>query len=823
MRAPFPWISTTLLTLALAGCDCGGGTSEPCTSDEACETGEVCVDGTCEPGVDGGPGFDAGGGDPDAGDDDPDAGACGACPPPARCRFDTCVPDLGTCETNEDCPGDSYCSADGECLPYGVPPDVVNDPSCQRRDVLEDVLPVVQCEWAGPADDDVEPRSGAIYTAPIVADLNLDEDPGRLQPSIVTTTFHSDGSLGSGASWTRVGMLRIFDGRTCEEQLHFGGPDEDGADGDNPNRPGYGTQWAVADLDGDVESGGRPELIGMRRRRLGVGDPTPPRLELYAIQLRVEAGAPTAERLWVGRDCDSGEPVRFATNGANYGPGVFDLNDDGAPEVLVGTMVFDHEGCLLNTPEADDIGDPGIYVTHGPMHTAADVDADGRVELIAGHRIATFNPATSEWEEPTWFTPSSAHRTGHTAVVDLGQYSALPGTPLPNSLPEVVVVSAESFDAGTESTGTIRVQALDGTVVFGPLDLYHVPADYPHAGKGGAPTASDFDGDGQVELAAAAGDYYAVYDPDCDADPDVSPAERPGGTCDRSPAMAGLPEGILWAQPSQDRSSNATGSSVFDFNGDGTAEVVYRDECFLRVYDGPTGEVIFSRSGSSGTGYELPVIVDVDGDFATEIVVARTARDACPSHDPLFGDGTEVPFEAAEGFIVLRDPEDRWASSRPIWNQHAYSVTHVTDDGRVVRTRDWAQNWLEPGLNNFRQNVQGDLGRLDIADLTVVFFDLAELCTTELPAELDLTARVCNRGTNPVGDGVLVHFAEDESLVCETTTTRLLNPGECEEVSCRGTVTSAEDLIARVDPMDEIADCRPGNDEGVPAASLCIF
>jgi hypothetical protein len=834
MDGPMRWFSTPILSLlalpfvlASSGCDCGGTSATPCATAEDCAAGEVCVDGTCEPGMDAGEPPDAGvatDANADAGDDGPDAGPCGpSCRAPARCRFGTCVPDLGTCETNEDCPGDSYCSADGECLPYGVPPDVVNDPECQRRDVLEEVLPVVQCEWPGPDADDVEPRSGRIYTAPLVVDLNLDEDPGRLQPSIVVTTFYSDSSLGGGASYSRVGMLRIFDGRTCEQQLHFGGPDDSAPDGTNPNRPGYGTQWAAVDLDGDVPSGGRPELVGLHRPELGAGDPTPPRLQVYAVRIDVASGTPTAERMWVGRDCDSGEPVEFATNAANYGPGAWDLDDDGRPEILVGTMVFDHEGCLLNTPEADDLGDPNVYVSHGPMHTVADVDGDGRVELIAGHRIATWNTDTTEWEAPDWFVPSAAHRTGHTAVVDLGQYSTLPGVPAPNDLPEVVVVSAEAFDAGTESTGTIRVQALDGTVVFGPQPLYHVDADYPHGGKGGAPTASDFDGDGQAEFAAAGGDYYAVYDPDCDADPDVAPAERPGGRCARSAAMAGLPEGVLWAQRSQDRSSNATGSSVFDFNGDGSAEVVYSDECFTRVYDGASGEVLFSGSGSSGTGYELPVIADVDGDFATEVVVARTERSACPAFDPLFGTGDEVPFVDSDGLVVLRDPEDRWASSRPIWNQHAYSVTHVTDDGQVVRTRDWRRNWTVDGLNNFRQNVQGDLGRLDIADLTVVFYDLMELCTATLPAELDLRARVCNRGTNPVGDGVLVHFAEGETLVCETTTSRLLAPGECEEVTCTGTVTSADDLIARVDPNDEVADCRPGNDEGVPAASLCIF
>lgn len=807
--------------LLVSGCDCEGSLpSQSCTADAECGAGFRCVDGMCVSRPDASVEMDATVDDRDA---TVDAGDCvPACRAPARCRFGTCVPDLGTCETNEECPGDSYCSAEGECLPYGVPPDVVNDPSCRRREVVEEVSPVVQCEWHAPGDDDLQPDSTRIYTAPIVVDLDLDEDPGRIQPSIIVTTWYDDTSVRpSEAAYRRIGMLRVFDGRTCEEQFNFGGREDDDDDRNNPHRPGYGTQWAVADLDGDLGAGGRPEIVGLRRPTLvGPGGSAPP-LQLYAIKVDVVDGEPVPRLFWVGRDCTSGEPIDFANNSANYGPGIWDLDDDGDPEILIGTMVFDHEGCLLNTPEPDDLGP--IYVTHGPMHTVADVDGDGRVELITGTRIAHWDSATAEWVDAEWFTPTATLQVGHVAVADLGQYSEIPGHPIPNDLPEIVVVSAEDFNAGTNSTGTIRVQTLDGRVVFGPIDLYYDPALYGYGGKGGPPTASDFDGDGHVEFAAAAGEFFAVYDPDCDDDPDVSPAERPGGRCDRSSAMAHLPNGVLWAQPSRDRSSNSTGSSVFDFNGDGRAEAVYRDECYLRVYDGASGEVIYSTSASNGTGFEFPVIADVDGDFATEIVVPRTTVGSgdCSATDPLFPGGEA--FRQENGFAVYRDPEDRWANSRPIWNQHAYSVTHVTDQGQVVRTRDWQQNWRVSGLNNFRQNVQGDLGYLNIADLTVVFHDVAALCETRLPAELELRARICNRGTNPVGDGVLVHFSEDETLVCETETTRFLVPGECEEVSCSGTVTSADDLVVRVDPNDEIVDCRPANNEGVPAARLCIF
>jgi hypothetical protein len=111
-----------------------------------------------------------------------------------------------------------------------------------------------------------------------------------------------------------------------------------------------------------------------------------------------------------------------------------------------------------------------------------------------------------------------------------------------------------------------------------------------------------------------------VFDPDCQATP------RPGGKCaDRSHcdfATGGkCPDYILWSRHTQDHSSNITGSSVFDFPGAGTPEVVYADECFARVYSGFDGTVLFSQYHSSCTWIENPVVADVTGDFHSEIIV----------------------------------------------------------------------------------------------------------------------------------------------------------------------------------------------------------
>lgn len=111
---------------------------------------------------------------------------CGGCPPNFKCKYDTCIPDLGTCNTNDDCPGDSYCDADGECIPYGVPPDKINDPECVKQDVPEGVMPAIQCEWTGIADpNDKTKGSTLIYTTPIIADLNRGEHGGGVRRGLL--------------------------------------------------------------------------------------------------------------------------------------------------------------------------------------------------------------------------------------------------------------------------------------------------------------------------------------------------------------------------------------------------------------------------------------------------------------------------------------------------------------------------------------------------------------------------------------------------------------------------------------------------------------
>jgi hypothetical protein len=80
----------------------------------------------------------------------------------------------------------------------------------------------------------------------------------------------------------------------------------------------------------------------------------------------------------------------------------------------------------------------------------------------------------------------------------------------------------------------------------------------------------------------------------------------------------------LWQYQTQDQSSAVTGTSVFDFQGDLKAEVLYNDECFFRVFEGSSSEILYERPNSHRTATEYPIVVDVDGDSNSEIVVVST-------------------------------------------------------------------------------------------------------------------------------------------------------------------------------------------------------
>lgn len=770
-RGVWVWRVWSLAMLAaawsVAGCDCEGPVPSGCLTNADCPLGSRCIAGACVERPDAAEIPDAAYVPFDAPFVCPPARLCGedCCAIGQRCYGGTiCSRDLGPCTTHDDCWDDSYCDGD-VCVPYGVPPERVSDPSCVRPGSLTAIEPDVQCEWTGPGAGDPYPMHVQAMSTPAVVDFNTDDDAGTLEPAIVFVSFPANRSVFSD------GVLRVIDGRTCAQRATL-----DDAPLVAASSP------AVGDLDGD----GRAEIIALRRPN-------------GLIAWRWDPGASAFVELWQSAVCApdgtrSEDPIEHENRWTSVS--LHDLDDDGVPEILDDDAVYDAQGCLLfaGLPGRDPYGRGGIAVV-------ADVDEDGQLELVGGDGIWSWNPTLRTLEPESYVTMSQPR--GLVAVADFGDYplEALGG----RDVAEVAVVTL----------GELRVQTLDGLVVFGPHPIPFDPED-ADGGTGGAPTIADFDGDGRVEVATAGGSRYAVFDLDCVAG---GSAAGCGGRSETN--------GLLWAQPSQDETSNVTGSSVFDFDADGAAEVIYADECFLRIYEGATGAIVYSAPRSSATAYDNPVIADVDGDFHTEIVASTNdyvvSGLGCPEHDPL---RPSTRYRSSHGIVVLRDTMDRWAASRRIWNQHAYAITHVGDLGEIPRSTAVARNWRTPGLNNFRQNVQGDLEALGVADLTTR--EISE--RLRVPCDGDgravLSARVCNRGALPMGAGFVVSFRTgtvEGPELCRASSPVFLGVAECAEVSCPGTLPLGApiDVYVVADPDGHEGECHEGNNVGLQPNVAC--
>ncbi len=767
MRHRTTLLAAFVLTL-LPGCGSDEGDSSASNGCN-CSAGQVCENGKCVEASDGGTGGTGGAGGEGGGTGGTGASPfdAGGCPEARQCGEECCQEDqfcaLGQqCAVAQDaCTTSDDCWFDSYCEGGLCIP--FGLPSDHDRD--ETCALTIDI-------DAIVPQVQCRWSGPPDGDLHPDHHHVMSTPVVVDFNFDGDAStLAPSIAFTTFptvgyyagpGVLRVIDGKTCEQQHSL----DDAADA--VMSP---ASVAVGDIDGD----GRAEIVAAAH---GGG----------VLAFRYDAAGGTFSRLWRSGTCDgSGNVAPDATGGGDQwsGPSIHDLDDDGSPEIIYGGVVYGANGCIRSAT----LGFPGYH--KGVVPVIADADEDGAMELVLGNAIYEWSVATGDWVAETYFN-GAALSGGQVAIADLGDFplTAFQG----QDRAEIVVVSA----------GYARVQTLEGTVIF-PATLI------PGGGTGGPPTVADFDGDGRREFATAGGSQYVVFDFDCLAGGDAA------GCNGQSPGT-----GVLWTQPSQDQSSNVTGSSVFDFDANGSAEAVYADECFLRIYDGKSGEVLFSAARSSGTTYENPVMVDVDGDYRTEIVSAvndYAGALGCPAVDPLNPNAT---FETNHGIVVLRDVEDRWAASRPVWNQHAYAVSHVGDFGEIPASSAVPINWNDPTLNNFRQNVQGDLDALGVPDLTAGGEVGVVVCEGTVAT---IEARVCNRGTLPMVSGTEVAFHEDDlagEVLCTTPIPVALAVGECFVVSCEVDLGGQSvDVFVHVDPQSATDECYENNNAALYRGVAC--
>jgi hypothetical protein len=784
-----------------------------------------------------------------------------ACTGGLQCVSGVCLPPQPGCASNADCQYDTYCAA-GACVPWGAPPEgKTSDPGCKLTIPPEMLVPTIKCEFMTPPTDPAQyPDAMEVRVTPMVVNFEQGPNGPTGSPSIVAPFGFTWGALPAPNTCAyedcnyRYGVIRVLSGADCSLQAVIGGTDIDPTPNGRREWARSSSPVALADLDGD----GVAEIVAYM-----VEEPEGQEVTV-AWTRKNGAWAP----LWPtgkatnpdGSVFDASVPVS-GTSGADWaGPSIHDLDDDGKPEIIREGWVIDGQtGVVRAAP-------PTNYASYsvGILPVLAELDGDARIEMTNGAHVWEFDPAGNQWVEETYYSQANPSPAGWVAIADFTPYDGL-GTP------EIAVVSQ----------GRVTLYDYYHSLALG-LDVA-VPS-----GGGGPPTIADYDGDGLPEIGVAGADYYTVYDPDCQANP------RPGGKCtsrDQCDHMSGspCPDLILWSRRSQDHSSRITGSSVFDFEADGKAEVVYADECFARVYSGSDGKVLFSQYRSSSTWLENPVVADVDGDYRSELVVpsnggasfsaaycgglldaegvethfaglicktgadclsgvcdaglcrCQSSAECCAKADdaaciefgykcatpPAGTAGTGNTCRASyphglSGIRVYKDSHDRWVRSRTIWSQHAYSVTHIEENGTVPKTSAWKRNWSVPGLDNFRQNVPGVADGKAIGDMTS---EVGSYYSCNGLA-VEMSVPVCNRGTAPIGAGVPVGFYAGGQQVCQALTSAPLPIGECIQVACTWTSppsSSASAVDVDVVPNDggAIEECVSTNNGGRVLGVYC--
>jgi hypothetical protein len=342
-------------------------------------------------------------------------------------------------------------------------------------------------------------------------------------------------------------------------------------------------------------------------------------------------------------------------------PAAGDLDGDGIPEVVFATTYqkllilrydMNTSTYVLNIPDGLLEGVPSWSSV-----TIANLDQQGTPEIVVG-RQAFRADGTLLWSgSGSWgqngicFEPNSL-----VADVDLdGEMEVVAGPTVYNSnggikyrnadLPDGFVATA-NLDSDPQAE---IVLVSSGWVYILEHDLRLVRlTPIPGGGFGGPPMIGDADGDGTPEIIVAAATQLVAFRADLS---------------------------ILWQSTIRDSSSSRTGATLFDFNGDGRPEVIYRDELFLRIYDGPTGQVLWQVPMSSCTWTEYVLVADIDRDGSADIVAV--ANNNCG-------------FGPQRGVYVYSDPT--WWPTRSIWNQHQYCITNVNDDGSIPTTEP--PSWL---------------------------------------------------------------------------------------------------------------------------------
>ena len=442
---------------------------------------------------------------------------------------------------------------------------------------------------------------------------------------------------------------------------------------------------------------------------------------------------------------------------------VADFNYDGWPELYVGNVIYD-AATLKRLCAGPVNGNKGrcwrgssSEQANCAMSFAADVLGDSIPELICGNTLYSVSIVSrtdvalnSVTEVKTIPIPSRIPKDGNVAVADFDMDGQL----------DVLVVIDGTSNTYSDTAYIYAYNPVNGNILF-------VHGHY--AKTIGYPMVGDIDGDGYLEF------VYIDY---------KTPLSSSRITAMKYHPQTGLQ--TKWQATHADESGQ-TSMTLFDFNQDGIMEIVYRDQDRLRIINGSgkshlTGNDtipfynLYTMTMSAGTWKEYPVVADVNGDGAAEIVTCGKVSSG-------------LGWVGGELWVI--GGLHPWAPARPVWTQYMYNVTNVNKDLTIpVPLFDNATTFTDPQgvvrrpFNNFLQQATtlDQYGRpfVPLADLSVVGDPHIEFENDVLTVGMN----VCNTGDLPFVPPLFVSvFTAAGEWVQTEEVDASLQPGECVTVS----------------------------------------
>jgi hypothetical protein len=366
-------------------------------------------------------------------------------------------------------------------------------------------------------------------------------------------------------------------------------------------------------------------------------------------------------------------------------PTIADIDRDGVPDIIT----IDQAGRLtalnrdLSLKWSSYVPLPLSTVNWGGV-SVADIDGDGAIELFWGNRV--FNSdGTLRWVLPT-------NNFGGACCFHNDFVSAPIITKLTVNGPNVLILGGAAFSATgaklwdntTVGDGLTAVGDLDndgvaeiviftargdklytlrpgGSIKWGPVTL--LQSFDPYA----PPVIADIDGDGYREVLLR----------------EIRIIEASGAGTEENLVAFNRDGSIKWRSTLDATNAVGGGSTAFDFDGNGAADPIVVTTGTLRVIGGSNG-ITTARASAAGFFNLRPVVADVDGDNAADIVHGSV-------------DWTGIFSGRPEGYGVWAYSNSQWAGTRKSWNQYAYSITNINDDMSVPR--NMVANLSNYGIN----------------------------------------------------------------------------------------------------------------------------